>query len=365
MYDFTTRVERRNSTSIKWKLIEDDMGEGNDDVIAMSVADMEFKPAPQIVRAIVDAAQHDVFGYDYATDEYFAALAGWMARRHHMEVRPEWVTLSDGVMPAVNTALRAFTHPGDAIVIQRPVYYPFTSAAQHNGLTILNNALAYDEATHTYTIDFGDLEAKLADPRCTTMLLCNPHNPVGCVWTAGELRRIATLCRTYGVLLLIDEIHADFSWPEHPVTMMGELGDDIARQCIEFTAPTKTFNLAGLLCSNTIIRDPELKTRFDVAAENIGGMTVSHFGLVACIAASGWCFLPMLFHAHGVGTAVRVTAVAAVATVAVFLGMMSCMWLRDARPLYDARSPWIGMGLLPVMLTGGAVGIAVLVMLLV
>ncbi len=171
MYDFTTRVERRNSTSIKWKLIEDDMGEGNDDVIAMSVADMEFKPAPQIVRAIVDAAQHDVFGYDYATDEYFAALAGWMARRHHMEVRPEWVTLSDGVMPAVNTALRAFTHPGDAIVIQRPVYYPFTSAAQHNGLTILNNALAYDEATHTYTIDFGDLEAKLADSRCTTMLL--------------------------------------------------------------------------------------------------------------------------------------------------------------------------------------------------
>ena len=215
-----------------------------------------------------------------------------MARRHHMEVRPEWVTLSDGVMPAVNTALRAFTHPGDAIVIQRPVYYPFTSAAQHNGLTILNNALAYDEATHTYTIDFGDLEAKLADPRCTTMLLCNPHNPVGRVWTAGELRRIATLCRTYGVLLLIDEIHADFSWPEHPVTMMGELGDDIARQCIEFTAPTKTFNLAGLLCSNTIIRDPELKTRFDVAAENIGGMTVSHFGLVACIAAyneaEGW-----------------------------------------------------------------------------
>lgn len=141
MYDFTTRVERRNSTSIKWKLIEDDMGEGNDDVIAMSVADMEFKPAPQIVRAIVDAAQHDVFGYDYATDEYFAALAGWMARRHHMEVRPEWVTLSDGVMPAVNTALRAFTHPGDAIVIQRPVYYPFTSAAQHNGLTISTTRL--------------------------------------------------------------------------------------------------------------------------------------------------------------------------------------------------------------------------------
>lgn len=285
MYDFETRIERRNTTSIKWKMIEDDMGAGSDDVLAMSVADMEFKPAPQIVDAIVEAAQHDVFGYDYATDEYFEALAQWMRRRHHMEVRSSWVTLSDGVMPAINTALRAFTHPGDSIIIQRPVYYPFTDAAIHNGLTIENNALIYDDVRHEYTIDFDDLARKAANDRCTVMLLCSPHNPVGRVWSKEELRKIGDICIEHNVLLLVDEIHADFSYDAHPVTMFGTLGQPYASHCIEFTAPSKTFNLAGLLCSNVIIRDPRLKHAFDIAAENIGGLTVSHFGLIACIAA--------------------------------------------------------------------------------
>lgn len=285
MFDFDTRPERRHTTSAKWKLIEDELGAGHDDVVAMSVADMEFVPAPQIVDAIVDAARRDVFGYDYATDAYYEAVVGWMRRRHGLEIDPSCIRLSDGVMPAINTALRAFTHPGDTIVIQRPVYYPFTDAARGNGLTISNNALIYDEASRRYTIDFDDLDARLADPRCTAMLLCNPHNPVGRVWTADELRRIGDLCRAHDVLLLVDEIHADFGRDGHPVTMFGALGEPYASQAIEFTAPTKTFNLAGLLCSNAFIRDARLRERYDVAAANIGGMTVSHFGLVACIAA--------------------------------------------------------------------------------
>lgn len=285
MFDFDTRPERRHTTSAKWKLIEDELGAGHDDVVAMSVADMEFVPAPQVVDAIVDAARHDVFGYDYATDAYYDAVVGWMRRRHALEVDPAWIRLSDGVMPAINTALRAFTHPGDVIVIQRPVYYPFTDAARGNGLTIANNALVYDEDAHRYTIDFDDLDAKLADPRCTAMLLCNPHNPVGRVWTADELRRIGEMCIAHDVLLLVDEIHADFARDGHPTTMFGALGEPYASHAIEFTAPTKTFNLAGLLCSNAFIRDERMRARYDVAAANIGGMTVSHFGLVACIAA--------------------------------------------------------------------------------
>ncbi|MEE1297032.1 MAG: MalY/PatB family protein [Bifidobacterium sp.] len=291
-YDFETTPERRHTTSVKWRMIEEDMGEGADDVIAMSVADMEFKPAPQIVDAIVKAARSDVFGYDYATDEYFDAVTSWLRRRHGLVTDPSQIALSDGVMPAINTALRAFTHPGDMVVIQRPVYYPFTAAAEHNGLTILNNALRFDEGSHRYTIDFDDLAAKLAEPRCTAMVLCNPHNPVGRVWTAEELTRIGDLCIEHDVLLLVDEIHADFAYPGHEVTLFGTLGERYADACIEFTAPTKTFNLAGLLCSNAIIADPAKKRRFDIAAENIGGMTVSHFGLVACIAAyneaEGW-----------------------------------------------------------------------------
>ena len=290
-YDFDTLVDRRHTGSEKWHLIEEDMGPGNDDVIALSVADMEFKPAPQIVDALVEAARHDIFGYDYATDGYFDALTGWMHRRHGFDVRPEWVSLSDGVMPAVNTALRAVTHPGDKVIIQGPVYYPFTAAAEHNGLTILDNALLLGEDGR-YTMDYDDLAAKAADPRCTAIMLCNPHNPVGRVWTADELRRLGDICIDNGVTILADEIHADFSYPGHPVTMFGTLGEHYARHCYEFTAPTKTFNLAGLLCSNVITADADLKRRFDIAAENIAGLTVSHFGLVACQAAydhaEGW-----------------------------------------------------------------------------
>lgn len=291
-YDFETTPERRHTSSIKWRLIEDDMGEGNDDVLAMSVADMELKPAPQIVDALVKAAQEDVFGYDYATDEYFEAVTDWLRRRHGLIVEPSQISLSDGVIPAIHTALRAFTHPGDKVVIQRPVYYPFTSAAEHNGLTILNNALILNEDTHRYDINFEELNTMLADPRCTAMILCNPHNPVGRVWTEEELRHIGDLCITHEVLLLVDEIHADFTYPGHDVAMFGTLGERYANACIEFTAPTKTFNLAGLSCSNAIIADPDKKRRFDIAADNIGGMTVSHFGLVACMAAyrdaEGW-----------------------------------------------------------------------------
>ncbi|OZG69378.1 aspartate aminotransferase [Bifidobacterium eulemuris] len=284
VYDFDTILERHGSSSAKWHQIVEEMGHGNEDVVPLSVADMEFKPAPEIVEAIVEAATHDVFGYDYATDDYFAAFTGWMARRHNLAVDPDAVRLSDGVMPAINTVLRAVTHPGDKVIIQRPVYYPFTFACERNGLTILDNTLRLSDEGR-YEMDFDDLEAKAADPRCTAILLCNPHNPVGRVWTADELRRVGDICLEHGVTVLCDDIHADFAHPGHRTVMFSSLGERYANNAFEFTAPTKTFNLAGLLCSNAIIPNPELRRRFDVAAENIGGLTVSHFGLVACQAA--------------------------------------------------------------------------------
>ncbi|KAB5608675.1 MalY/PatB family protein [Bifidobacterium jacchi] len=284
MYDFRTLVDRRGTMSEKWHLIEEDMGPGNDDVLALSVADMEFKPAPQIVAALVDAARHDVFGYDYATDAYYDALIGWMRRRHGFDVARQWVRLSDGVMPAINAALRAVSRPGDKVIIQRPVYYPFTVVAEANGLTILDNELRVEQ-DGTYVMDVEDLARKAADPRCTAMIVCNPHNPVGRVWTADELRTVADICIDNDVTLLSDEIHADFAYPGHATTMLGTLGERYRAHCMEFTAPTKTFNLAGLACSNVIIADPGLRRAFDIAAANIGGLTVSHFGLVACQAA--------------------------------------------------------------------------------
>jgi cystathionine beta-lyase len=291
MYDFDTIIDHHGWASEKWSEIRQVMGPDSDDVIALSVADMEFKTAPEIIEALHHAADTGIFGYEYCTDDYYAALQSWMLRHHRWNIKREWVSVTDGVMTGVFTALRAVTHPGDAVIIQRPVYYPFTNAAIRNGLSILDNELVLN-AQGRYEMNFEDLELKASNPRCTAMLLCNPHNPVGRVWSVEELSRVAEICLRHGVTILADEIHADFAYEGHHVTMLSTLGDDVAAHCIEFTAPSKTFNLAGLITSNAVISNPKLKQRFDIAADNVAGLSVNHFGLVACQAAyehgEGW-----------------------------------------------------------------------------
>lgn len=282
MYDFTTLVNHRHGNSAKWQQV---YGTGaTDDAIALSVADMEFATAPEIVKAIVDAAQHDVLGYEIVGDAYKAAVIGWMHDRHHADFSPDMLSVSDGVMPAIHTALRALTQPGDAVIVQQPVYYPFMHAADHNGLKLLNNELIR-RADGSYAMNFDDLTVKASDPRCHAIIVSNPHNPVGRVWTPDELRRLGDICIANNVTVLCDEIHADFAYPGHAVTMFGTLGVEYAQHCIEFTAPSKTFNLAGLLCSNVFIADPGLRDRYAIAADSISGMMANHFGLVACQAA--------------------------------------------------------------------------------
>ncbi|MFT8649041.1 MAG: MalY/PatB family protein [Bifidobacterium psychraerophilum] len=284
MYDFDTVIDHSRLASEKWAAVRQDMGPNSDDVLALSVADMEFTTAPEIIEALHRAVDGGVFGYEYCTDAYYEALQSWMSEQHHWNIRKEWITPSDGVMTAVFTALRAVTHPGDAVIIQRPVYYPFTNAALRNGLTILNNELVQNAAGR-YEMDYEDLERKASEPRCTAMILCNPHNPVGRVWSAEELRRLADICVRHGVTILADEIHADFAYPGHEVTMFSTLGEDVAAHCMEFTAPSKTFNLAGLITSNVVIPDAALRRSFGIAADNVAGLSVNHFGLVACQAA--------------------------------------------------------------------------------
>lgn len=284
MYDFDTVIDHSQLASEKWAAVRQDMGPNSDDVLALSVADMEFTTAPEIIEALHRAVDGGVFGYEYCTDAYYEALQSWMSEHHHWNIRKEWITPSDGVMTAVFTGLRAVTHPGDAVIIQRPVYYPFTNAALRNGLTILNNELVQNAAGR-YEMDYEDLERKASEPRCTAMILCNPHNPVGRVWSAEELRRLADICVRHGVTILADEIHADFAYPGHEVTMFSTLGEDVAAHCMEFTAPSKTFNLAGLITSNVVIPDAALRRSFGIAADNVAGLSVNHFGLVACQAA--------------------------------------------------------------------------------
>lgn len=282
MYDFSTIIPRDRTTSVKWHHIEQDMGEQYDDVLALSIADMEFATAPSIVDAIVHAAKHDILGYEQPSMQYYDALASWMSTYHHFEIEQQWVSVTTGVMPSINAAVRALTKPGDAMIVQTPVYPPFFDVARNNNLRLLDNQLLLEKKR--YRIDFDDLERKAADPNVTVLLICNPHNPVGRVWHAEELRRMADICVRHNVTLLCDEIHADFVPHASSLTMLGSLGEQYAANTIEFTAPTKTFNIAGLPCANVIIRDPKLKQAFDIAVARDGASHVSHFSLVACLA---------------------------------------------------------------------------------
>ena len=284
MYDFETLVDRRGTTSSKWHMIETDMGPGNEDVIALSVADMEFKPAPEIVEALVHAAQHDIFGYDYATDRYFDALVGWMRRRHALDIKPEWVTLSDGVMPAVNTALRAVTHPGDSVIVQSPSYPPFVAAARNNGLTLLDNTLKLEDGR--YVMDYEDLEAKASDPRCTAIMLCNPHNPVGRVWSADELRRLADICIEHGVTILVRRDPRRLRTPRPQGHDVLEPGGALRHALHGIHRAHQDLQPGRACCaptSSSRTRNSSAPSTWPPRTSPV--LTVSHFGLVACQAA--------------------------------------------------------------------------------
>lgn len=283
MYDFETVIDRRGTGSEKWDLIPGSMGEGSGDVIALSVADMEFRTAPEITRALVKAAETGLYGYTGPTERYYDAVCGWMRRRHGWEIQKDWVCLSPGVVPAVFTAVRALTRPGDRVILQRPVYYPFTRAVERSGCTVLDNALLLRDGR--YEMNFDDLERKARDPRAKALILCSPHNPVGRVWTREELTRLGEICLRNGVTVISDEIHFDFVFPGSEHTVFASISEEFARNCMVMTAPSKTFNLAGLQISNIMIPDPGLRSRFCIAAENIASGDTNYFSYAACEAA--------------------------------------------------------------------------------
>ena len=283
MYDFETVVDRKNCGAYKWDAITHEMGVGSDDVLPMSVADMELKAAPEITEAIIKKAEFGIYGYTGPTHSYYDAVIGWMQRKHHWKIQKEWISLSAGVVPAFYTAIRALTHPGDRVIIQQPVYYPFASAVTQNGCEIVNNALLFQDGR--YTMDFDDLREKAADPRVRALLLCNPHNPVGRVWTAEELEKLGDICCDHHVVVISDEIHFDFVYAPYRHTVFANISERLAQNCIILTAPSKTFNLAGLQTSNIIIPNPALKEQYDIASANIAMQSLNYFGYAACEAA--------------------------------------------------------------------------------
>ena len=280
-YDFDRIVDRRNTDCLKYDFA---VQRGRPkDVLPFWVADMDFSIAQEIEDALVKRCQHGIFGYSEATDGYFAALQNWYLKHFNWQVQRPWLIKTPGVVFALAMAVKAFTEPGDGVLVQQPVYYPFTEVIRDNDREVVNAPLAL--VNGHYEIDFADLEQKLANPKVKLMFLCSPHNPVGRVWSKEELLKVGDWCLKYNVITVSDEIHSDFVWDDNTHTSFATLGEEYQQNCIVCTAPSKTFNLAGLKVSNIFIPNQKLRRAFRKQIDAAGYSQLNTLGLVACQAA--------------------------------------------------------------------------------
>lgn len=280
-YDFNELIDRRGTNSLKHDFAAE---RGRpEDVISLWVADMDFKAPPAVIEALVKTVRHGVFGYTEVKLPYFQALHDWYRNYFQWDTEASWLVKTPGVVFAICTAIRAFTGPGDSVLIQRPVYYPFTHAILDNGRTLINNPLEYRDGR--YTINLEDFEAKIKENRVRLFILCSPHNPVGRVWTREELTAMGDICLKYNVIVVSDEIHADFIYPGHRHSVFADLRPEYADQTITCTAPSKTFNLAGLQVSNIFIKNREHRHAFWKEMNSTGYAQLNTVGFAACQAA--------------------------------------------------------------------------------
>ena len=276
-YDFETIIDRRGTGCLKWDAWSR-RGHAADD-LPLWVADMDFKTVPAAMDALVERVQHGVYGYTMATDGYYEAVQNWFATRHGWRPEREWFVKTPGVVFALAMAVTAFTQPGDAVVIQPPVYYPFRLMIQDNGRKMATSPLIYENGR--YAMDYEGFERTLKESGAKLFILCNPHNPVGRCWSEGELRRIGEICLRHHVLVVADEIHADFARKGFRHVPYASLGEEFANNAVICTAPSKTFNLAGLQLSNIFIPNPDLRAAFKRTLGRTGYDEPSVFGVTA------------------------------------------------------------------------------------
>ncbi len=292
-FNFDAEIDRTGTHSIKWeflfeghKLVFGDHAQakhGRDRLLPMWVADMDFRCPPAVIDALTERVAHGIFGYAMPSDSYYTAVIDWMARRYGVVVQREWLVLTPGVVPALNMLVETLITPGDKVLVQRPVYYPFFAAIENNGGDIVSNTLALENGR--YTIDFDDLAAKTADPAVKMAILCSPHNPIGRVWTREELTRFGEICLANDVLVIADEIHCDLIYDGVAFTSFAAINETFAQKSIICTAPSKTFNMAGLKTSNIIIQDKEIRAKFNKTLNRHGLMGGNALGIVATEAA--------------------------------------------------------------------------------
>lgn len=280
-YDFDTVVNRKNTNAIKYDLAKK-RGKP-EDAVSLWIADMDFPTAPCIQKAVAEKAAHGIWGYSRPDNRYYDALKKWYKERHNFEVQNEWVVNTPGVCFALATAVKAFTKEGESVLIQKPVYYPFFNIINSLQRKVVNSSLILKN--NHYEIDFDDFERKIVQENVKMFILCSPHNPGGRVWTKQELQKISEICLAHNVLVVSDEIHSDITFGSNVHTVYGSLSEQALKNSIICTAPSKSFNLAGLQFSNIFIADEKLKKAFSEELDKTGYDEPSVFGIVAATAA--------------------------------------------------------------------------------
>ncbi|MFT9040894.1 MalY/PatB family protein [Schleiferilactobacillus harbinensis] len=282
--DFNEVIDRRGTNAVKWDVPAGDL--------PMWIADMDFPTAPAIIQAIQKKAAFGVFGYETVPPAYFDAVCHWYAAEHDTQLRREWLLYCTGVIPALSSIVRRVSHAGDNVVVQAPVYDIFYHSIENNGRRTLTSNLDYDLTTHRYTINWSDLEIKLADPLSTLMILCNPHNPIGKAWGKTDLQKIAALCRKYHVVLVSDEIHGDLVLGPPAYTPIFALPANDLQGIIALVSPSKSFNVAALHAATVVIADPALRTvvnrglnNDELAEPNLMAVPAT---IAAYTASAGW-----------------------------------------------------------------------------
>lgn len=280
-YDFNKIINRNNTRSLKYDFAKErNMPE---DLLPLWVADMDFQTSPEIIEALNKAVSHGIYGYSEGKEEYFDAVYNWYNDNFNWQVKKEWLIKTPGVVFAIVLAINALTNEGGSVLIQNPVYYPFTEVIIDNNRKLVNNSLVRNGKK--YEIDFEDFEKKIKENNVKLFILCSPHNPVGRVWKKWELEKIGDICLKHNVKIVSDEIHSDFVYPENKHIVFSSLDEKYQNITITCTAPTKTFNLAGLQISNIFIPNLEIRKKVLKQLDRVGYSQVNLMGLVACEAA--------------------------------------------------------------------------------